>query len=378
MVDHIKLFSDIIQIQTVNDHEAELANYLSSYFDGTPAEVTKVTFAPGRDSLVVKLGELQNPDKVLVFSGHGDTVDFGDLSKWTYAPLSAHIEGDTIFGRGANDMKGGLAALFSAALELVAEDFDFGQNQLKLFMTVGEESGEYGAHQLVEAGFLDDVTALILGEPRTNFEIGYTNKGVIDYKVTVTGKSAHSSRPDLGDNALEKALVIIQDIQTYFAKYETVENPILGKLTNVISVIKSGTQVNQVPDLAYFMGNTRTIPETPNQQIFADLQALVDQYENATLEIIYPAEPLPVQPISEFTKLAQAKIQAISGQPGDLIAGSGANEGSEFIQANAKFPILIFGPSAFDNSHAVNESNSLEIYEQAVDIYKQIAIEYLA
>ncbi|EHN59540.1 ArgE/DapE family deacylase [Oenococcus kitaharae] len=377
----IEIFQKIVQFETDNKNEAAVAAYISDLFSGYDNVQSRFIEADtGRKSLVLTIKGKKPGNKVLAFSGHEDTVSAGDLSTWKHDPFKAEIQDNILYGRGADDMKGGLSALTSAALAIVRAGSNF-SGSLKLIGTVGEETSEIGAKQVTQSGALDDVTALILGEPRKEFQIGYTNKGVIDYRVFATGKSAHSSRPENGINAINALRQVMDRFDTYF-KSLTQKNEILGSFTNAFTTIEGGKQLNQIPDSAVLGGNMRTIPEVSNDEIIQSLEQIIDQLNQSSvaklkLEIVFPELPLPVQKVSDFTRLAQKAIQEISGFPGSLVAGSGANEASEYIKGTAKFPILIFGPESDDCAHAVDEHLDLKVYLQAAAIYEKIAIEYL-
>lgn len=377
----VEIFQKIVQFDTENSNEASVAEYIGSLFEKFEnVKIDYIEAEENRKSVVVTINGKNKGDKVLAFSGHEDTVSAGDSSSWKYNPFSAEIHDGILYGRGADDMKGGLSALVSAALDVVTDGSDFA-GTLKLIATVGEETSEIGATQVTQSGALDDVTAMILGEPRKNFEIGYTNKGVIDYRVYSSGKSAHSSVPEKGINAINALRKVMDRFDEYFDTL-TEKNEVLGYFTNAFTLIKGGEQLNQIPDKAELGGNMRTIPETPNDQVISKLESIIaelNEIEEAELklEIVFPELPLPVQPVSDFTKLAQAKIKEVSGFNGDLVAGTGTNEASEFIKGESEFPILIFGPESDDCAHAVNEHLKVETYLQAAKIYTEIIKSYL-
>lgn len=196
----IEILSKLISIKSVNDNEAEVADYIESLFKPYPqAQIDRVQYAPGRDNLVITIGE---GDKTLGFSGHEDVVAPGDLDQWTSDPFKADIRDGKLYGRGASDMKSGLAAVIIAMLDLLEADAVPGR--IRLFCTVGEETGEYGAAQLTDLGYVDNLAGMVVAEPGNEMtEIGYTSKGIIDYIVTAVGKQAHSSHPELGINAID-------------------------------------------------------------------------------------------------------------------------------------------------------------------------------
>lgn len=271
----INILSHLISIKSVNDHEAAVADYIESLFkpyEDQGVKIERVSYAPDRDNLIVTIGE---GERMLGFSGHEDVVAPGDLSQWNSDPFKATIKDNMLYGRGASDMKSGLAALIAAMLDMLENHHVPGK--IRLLCTVGEETGEYGAAQLTKLGYADNLAGLVIAEPGNDMhEIGYTSKGIIDYIVTSKGKGAHSSQPQKGINAIDHLIDFAVQVKPLMAKFDKV-NPVLGPLTHVQSVFNGGEQINSVPAKAVMKGNIRTIPEYPNQVVFDALNGLVDQ-----------------------------------------------------------------------------------------------------
>lgn len=283
-----QILSDIINIQSDNKNEAAVADYIEKLF--TPyldqgVEIKRLTYAPGRDNLIVTIG---SGERTLGLTGHEDIVSAGDLSQWDTDPYHATIKDGRLYGRGACDMKSGLAAIVITMLEMLEQHQVPGR--IRLLATVGEETGEYGAAQLTKAGYADGLAGLVIAEPSNDLkEVGYTSKGVIDYIITAHGKGAHASRPWKGVNALDHLLEFANLAKKRLATL-TEEDPVLGPLTHVISVINGGEQINSVPAKAILKGNIRTIPAYPNQVVYDILNQIIDELNAKTdhdLEIRY-------------------------------------------------------------------------------------------
>lgn len=150
----LTLLCDLIKIYSQNDHEAKVALHLQQFLASYGISSELVEFCEGRSSLVA---EIHHGDgKTLAISGHLDVVSAGDVSQWTHPPFSAHIDDDgVLWGRGASDMKSGLAALAMAMIHL-NETKNF-TGTIRLMATVGEEVGEYSSQQLTKLGYMDDV-----------------------------------------------------------------------------------------------------------------------------------------------------------------------------------------------------------------------------
>lgn len=178
-----EILKKVIAIPTVNDNEKEVADYLASLFapyEDQGVTIEELAYSPGRSNLIVTIGE---GETTLGFSGHQDVVDPGDLADWDTDPFVPTIKEGRLIGRGASDMKSGLAAVVCAMLAMLEEKKVPGK--IKLIATVGEESGEYGAAQVTDAGLADDLSALVIAEPTDGMrQICYTSKGVVDYHVT--------------------------------------------------------------------------------------------------------------------------------------------------------------------------------------------------
>ena len=370
----VAILAKLISINSVNGNEAQVADFIESLFQpyGKRVQIDRVPFAPGRDNLVVTIGE---GDRTLGFCGHEDVIATDNPDQWTSDPFVATIRNGRLYGRGASDMKSGLAAMLVMMLEMLATDTIPGR--IRLFATIGEETGEYGAAQLTKAGYADDLAGLIIGEPTNGLsEVGYTAKGVIDYSVTAIGKQAHSSQPEtkgvLSDHRIIRPLM---------ASFNQV-NPILGKLTHVQSVFQGGQQVNSVPAKAVIKGNIRTIPEYPNQVIFDALNQLVDRLNQQPqhqlkLQFSYPEEAMPGSKDSALVKLIGKVHEELLASPVRPTGQNSASDGSEFLHAKGKFDIALIGPGN-DSKHQTDEYVDLTAFYQASRFYQQLAQAFFA
>lgn len=147
----LKILTDLIAIPTVNQNEAAVANYLQDLFQAHGLTATVDEFTPGRANLILEVGA---GDHVLGITGHMDTVAVGEEKFWQHPPFEAAIDGDRIYGRGAADMKSGLAAQAIALIELHEADLLHGR--VRFLATAGEELGTPGANRLLEQGQADD------------------------------------------------------------------------------------------------------------------------------------------------------------------------------------------------------------------------------
>lgn len=366
----LKILSDLIAIPSINDQEAQVADYLADLFAGYPAQIQRVRYAPGRDNLVVTIGD-HGP--LLGFSGHEDVVAVDSSKDWDYPPFTATMKDGKIYGRGASDMKSGLAAMVVAMLDLLDGKHPL-DGRIRLLASVGEETGEYGAAQLTEAGYASELQGLVIGEP-TDLHIRVTHKGVIDYRVESLGKSVHSSQPSLGKNAILPLVEFVHQAQITLSQDNQVDE-ILGSLTHVVSQIQGGAQINTVPAHAWLTGNIRTIPAYPNELVMQQLDDIVHYLnsQGAQLKITYsyPEPPLPNQGQTALAQLASQVLQEQFQLQGDLTAGMGATDASEYHHV-PNLPIVIVGPADGTTDHQPNEFVSIDKYLLGCKFYEKFA-----
>ncbi|MBF2442523.1 ArgE/DapE family deacylase [Listeria innocua] len=372
----IQILKDIVNIDSTNGHEEQVANYLQKLFAEYGIESEKVQYDVDRASLVSEIGS--NDGKVLAFSGHMDVVDAGDVSKWKFPPFEATEHEGKIYGRGATDMKSGLAAMVIAMIELHEEKQKL-NGKIKLLATVGEEVGELGAEQLTQKGYADDLDGLIIGEP-SGHRIVYAHKGSINYTVKSTGKNAHSSMPEFGVNAIDNLLLFYNEVEK-FVKSIDATNEILGDFIHNVTVIDGGNQVNSIPEKAQLQGNIRSIPEMDNEtvkQVLVKIINKLNKQENVNLELIFDYDKQPVfsDKNSDLVNVAKRVASDIVKEEIPLLGISGTTDAAEFTKAKKTFPVIIFGPGN-ETPHQVNENVSVENYLEMVDVYKRIAIEFL-
>lgn len=374
----IAILQKLIQIPSVNDHEAAVADYLTTLFAPYPqATVERLTYAPDRDNLVVTIGQSTGPR--LGLSGHMDVVAPGDTTAWHHDPFGGEIVGDQLFGRGASDMKSGLAALVVTMLEFLEAGTPL-SGSVRLLATVGEETGEYGAAQLTDAGYADGLAGLVIAEPSGLDNVVYTARGVIDYKVVSTGKSSHSASPENGINAIDNLMKFYNAVGPLMAQH-TKTDPVLGGLLHNVDLISGGEQINSIPAHAELMANMRTIPAYPNQVIYDELEGLVAQLNqqpgvDLALSYSYPEEAIPGDPNAPLVQLAKQVSDRVCGHDTHVVGSGGANDGAEFLRAQGDFASIEIGPGN-DTSHQADEYVDLPEYLQAVEVYEQLIPAFL-
>lgn len=379
----IDFLSQLIQIDTAGGFEDRVATVLQSFMKQHDISCRLLPVMPGRSNFYAQLGTGKN-GKVLAFCGHQDVVKTEDPAMWHFPPFSAHIENGRMYGRGTADMKGGLAAMAIALAELKDAGVTL-NGKLELLGTVAEESSKInhmqGAQQFAKDGYVNNITAAIFAEP-TNADIAYAHKGSITYRIDSIGKAAHSSRPDLGFNAITPLIHFYQEQEQYFHELVTqYENPVLGKAVPVVTKINGGEQLNAVPDHAELFVKLRTIPETDNDDIIAHLKRIIDyvndqDHAQLSLEILGNKMAVTTDRNAEIVNIAQHAADQLLGRDFSVRGIAFGTDASEMSKANSDMDVLVFGPGNA-TAHKIDEYIDLDLYLKMIDIYKQIAMDYL-
>ncbi len=267
----IKLTQKLIRINSENPpgNEKEIVSFLSDYLAGFGLKSRTYELAKGRPNLIAKLSASDPRAKTILISPHLDTVPAG--KGWKFPPFKGVIKEGRLYGRGATDCKCNLAAAIEA-LNSLLEDRARIKNHILFAATADEESGSgLGLIPLLKKDILKADYALILDADE--FEIVIAQKGLIHFKVSVSGKKAHGAYPDQGLNAINIACGIIRDLERH--KFSFQPHPLLKGPTINAGTIHGGDKVNMVADWCDFELDIRFLPGMSAKGILADVKRLI-------------------------------------------------------------------------------------------------------
>lgn len=399
----VKILSEIVAIPSVNDNELAVAQYLEQWLNRYDID-THIDYISGeRANLIATIG---SGKPVVAVSGHMDVVNEGNHDDWTSPPFELTERNGHLYGRGAADMKSGLAALVIAMIEIKASG-QLKHGTIRLLATAGEEMEQAGSEQLYRKGYMDDVDALVIAEPSYP-SIVYAHKGSMDIKITSQGRSSHSSTPFMGENAITPLIELVQNINQAYEEitqrikgkaldYGNMVNQMADQLPSFVSkdevqtriqglvmtnsMINGGSQVNSVPDYATATFNVRTIPEYDNTKVKALFNKYIDEANqrgaHLTHDIYLDLDPVVTTGDNHLFKLGHQLAQTYF-DPSALIGTPtvAVTDASNLLKGKSEdFPFLMIGPG--QGPHQVDECVNKNHYLKFIDYYIELLLTYL-
>lgn len=399
----VKILSEIVAIPSVNDNELAVAQYLEQWLNRYDID-THIDYISGeRANLIATIG---SGKPVVAVSGHMDVVNEGNHDDWTSPPFELTERNGHLYGRGAADMKSGLAALVIAMIEIKASR-QLKHGTIRLLATAGEEMEQAGSEQLYRKGYMADVDALVIAEPSYP-SIVYAHKGSMDIKITSQGRSSHSSTPFMGENAITPLIELVQNINQAYEEmtqrikgtaldYGNMVNQMADQLPSFVSkdevqtriqglvmtnsMINGGSQVNSVPDYATATFNVRTIPEYDNTKVKALFIKYIDEANqrgaHLTHDIYLDLDPVVTTGDNHLFKLGHQLAQTYF-DPSALIDTPtvAVTDASNLLKGKSEdFPFLMIGPG--QGPHQVDECVNKNHYLKFIDYYIELLLTYL-
>jgi acetylornithine deacetylase len=384
MLETTRLLRDLVSIPSVNPmgrplggpdiYEHRVTAYLEEFFRTLGVAYERQAVAPLRDNIVAGC-DLQGSGPTLIFEVHQDTVPTDQM---TIAPFGAVIEGGRLYGRGACDIKGGMAAMLAAFARVVRDKPAGGARRVVMACTVDEEFTFLGVQRLAKTDFTagrGGPVFAVVAEP-TQLQIVNAHKGAVRWVLTTTGRACHSSRPELGVNAIYHMARLLPTIERYAAEVRASRtDPRLGTPTLSVGMIAGGTSVNTVPDRCSIEVDRRLLPgEDPAEAQRAFVARLREAAEpGITFECLEPflaAPALSPDTSAELVARLGAAIDAVIGTHQVLAVPYGTDAAP---LAAAGVPSVVFGPGDIARAHTRDEWVPLDEVEQASEILYYLA-----
>jgi succinyl-diaminopimelate desuccinylase len=407
----IQLTQDLVRIPSVRrpgEGEKNVALFLSHLLDEMGLDVVVEEVEPSSPNVIAVLqGREEGP--CLMFECHTDVVTEGDASEWRYGPYDGKVVGNRIYGRGACDTKGNLAAAVKAIQAISQSGLPF-KGRILLGILVDEEGMMSGVKHFIRQGWANGVRGAIICEPVDN-HLCITQKGALRAELITSGKMSHGAMPLTGLNPVPPMVSILEKLKQL--EEEEIErlgkNPLLGypSITPTVlqAPVKGEPQLNVVPYQCRALLDIRTIPGQSHEALKKQLEDIVREEERSINEsldsgplkeiresierglskgLIFEAklnifEDRPWTKTSSDEPLVQAVskgYQMVVGQEPVFDGVPGATDGT-FLSAWAGIPILTLGAGKWTIPHQKDEWVSVDDLCLTAKIYAASALEFL-
>ena len=329
---------------------------------GLPVTVQEVV--SGRANVVVRLAGAGTAP-ALVYCGHLDTVPAGSFG-WTTDPFGGEVRDGYVWGRGAVDMLGGLAAMLTSLAALREANLP---GDVVLAAVVGEEVDCAGSRHLDGTDVLDDAGWLVVGEP-TGLDLVIAHKGAIRIELVVHGRAAHGAHPQHGANAVMAMARLISTLDVFAADVPT--HPLLGAPTASVNTIVGGTAINVVPDVCRAVVDIRTVPGVDVDTVLRTIDRTADLVRGESIEIsaelMQVRSPVSCAPDHPLVSAAQQAAADTFGAPRD-IRGAAYFSDASVLAPPRDLPTLLFGPGEEALMHQPDERVTASALHRATEFF---------
>jgi acetylornithine deacetylase len=355
--DLIALLSQLVGIDSVNPSlvpggagETEIAAFIAGWAREARLQVDVLEETPGRPTVLVRAPGTGG-GRTLLLCGHLDTVNVDGMTD----PHLPRVEGDRLYGRGAYDMKAGIAAALIAAREAARSGLS---GDVVVAAVSDEEHASLGVREALRTVRAD---AAVVTEP-TELEIAVAHKGFVWSEVQVEGRSAHGSRPHLGVDAIVKMGPVLSELGALDEALAKHEHPLLGRGSVHASVIEGGVEMSSYPGRCSLGLERRTLPGETGIDVEREVEALLarcrasDPLLQAEQRTVLVREPFEIDREAPLVGTVRAAAEEVLGEA-PTIGGASYWADAAFIAA-AGVPTVLFGPGG-EGAHAIREWVSL-------------------
>jgi succinyl-diaminopimelate desuccinylase len=362
--DAVSLTKSLLRFDTINPpgRERDCARYAGAMLEEWGFAVEFFEYSEGRTSVVARAGG-SDRKAPLCLTGHLDVVPLGARA-WTKDPFNGDTDGDRLYGRGASDMKAGVAAILLAARAYGKKLA--GTPGVVIVLTAAEEGGCIGSAQLAKTALLGSAGAMIVGEPTSNYPL-VGHKGSVKFHARFRGVSAHGSMPELGVNAIYKAGKALAQLENF--DFRTSAHPVMGKPSLNVGTIEGGVTVNAVPDAASIGVDIRTVPGMDHEALLERLRASLP---DAELDVFSNLKPVWTDPGDEWVQRVFAICKPYLSEPAAARTAPYMTDAANLLKVYAGVPTVVLGPGEAAMAHQTDEYVSQERIRQSVAIYESL------
>ena len=358
-----ELAAELVAIDSVNPElvpggagEGELARFVAGWLTDAGLEVEVEEVAPGRPNVVGRARGSGGGDTLLL-NAHMDTVGYEGME----APLEPRVENGRLYGRGAYDMKGSLAAIMVAGAEAAQAGL---RGDVLVAAVVDEEVFSIGAEAAARRYPAD---AAIVAEP-TELRLVVAHKGFVWMEIETKGRAAHGSRPDLGKDAIVGMGGVLTGLGALAeALLDNPLHPLLGNGSVHASLISGGVELSTYPESCVLSLERRTVPGETIELVEGQVRKIADGAEVRTTFVREPFEVREDEPV----------VQAVLRHAGGPEVVGAPFWADSAVFAAAGIPTVVFGPGG-EGAHAQVEWVDLAELERCKDVYVAVARELCA
>ncbi|HEX2181716.1 MAG TPA: ArgE/DapE family deacylase [Rubrobacteraceae bacterium] len=382
LVQELVRIPSVYRPEEAEGNEARVASFLTDYLEREGFEVNVEAVAPGRPN-VWAVWEGERPGKTLLFEAHTDVVTEGRAEDWEHPPFEAERVEDRIYGRGACDTKGNLAAAVVAVKAIKDSGVSF-PGRLVLCHPVDEEGMMAGIKAFIRGGLAEGVDGAVICEPEEN-QLCIKQKGALRVEVTVRGRMAHGAMPLSGVNPVTRAarfVVAVEELEAEEVERHG-EDPFLGYPSLTPTILlgpDSGEpQLNVIPASAYVALDIRTVPSQSHEELIRRLEERLEELRSedpdfdATLEVIEERPPTETPMEDPLVGAISAAYRDLTGEEPSYNGVPGATDGT-YLSTWAGVPIVTTGAGDREIPHHRDEWVSVDELLTTCKLYAATAM----
>ena len=383
-MDPLEILKTLVSIPSVNPmgrdlsgpeyFETRVSDWLCEFFAEREIAHERIEVVAGRSNVIARV-DAGDDRPTIILDAHQDTVPVDGM---TIDPFDPVVRDGKIYGRGACDVKGGMAAMLCAVARL-AEERPAGAANVIISCTCDEESNVQGITDLVRLWTDDDRHSSLIptrpdlalvAEP-TLLDIVVAHRGATRWKIRTSGRACHSSQPEQGVNAIYRMARVVSALEDYAAGLaeQVTPHPLCGNATLSVGLVHGGVSVNTVPDECLIEVDRRVIPGEDGAGVIQEVRAHLEENVDVPFEFLPPwlvGIPLPDEGNQEWAETLQAHVAEIAG-PHELVGVPYGTHASRFAASGV--PGIVCGPGSIDQAHTRDEWLDVGELQQAAEIY---------